>query len=182
MGKTYIDYIFQGFGVFLGVVAGVSINLLVQWINERRKELQKVKNLKFEFEINIRKIDGWIDELSKYRNAVNGDALDRYFGYFDLSRFIVPTANDMFFSGLLYKYLDKDDIGRLQIIYTEFSVNGEKILNEQIDFFRNKAIGERVNWPRLKKEVVGHIDFYDNKFKEHKKTLEYILGKLAKFK
>ena len=44
---TYMNYFLQGFGVFLGVVAGVAITLITQWINEKLKESQKVKNLKF---------------------------------------------------------------------------------------------------------------------------------------
>lgn len=42
-----MNYFLQGFGVFLGVVAGVAITLITQWINEKLKEFQKVKNLKF---------------------------------------------------------------------------------------------------------------------------------------
>jgi len=83
-----MNYFLQGFGVFLGVIAGVTIALITQWINEKRKESQKVKNLKFEFGLNIDKINKWLEENTKYRNAVNGDALNNYFGYFDLSRFV----------------------------------------------------------------------------------------------
>ena len=48
-----MNYFLQGFGVFLGVVAGVAITLITQWINERCKESKKVKNLKFKFELNL---------------------------------------------------------------------------------------------------------------------------------
>ena len=48
-----MNYFLQGFGVFLGVIAAVTIALITQWISEKRKESQKVKNLKFEFGLNI---------------------------------------------------------------------------------------------------------------------------------
>ena len=51
----YMNYFLQGFGVFLGVVAGVAITLITQWITGKRKESQRVKNLKFEFELNIKR-------------------------------------------------------------------------------------------------------------------------------
>ena len=51
----YLSYFLQGFGVFLGVIAGVAITLITQWINEKRKESQKVENLKFEVGLNIKK-------------------------------------------------------------------------------------------------------------------------------
>lgn len=173
-----MSYFLQGFGVFLGVVAGVAITLITQWINERCKESNKVKNLKFEFELNIKKINKWLEELTKYRNAVNGDALYNYFGYFDLSRFVSVTANDMFRSGLLYKYLDHDTIGKLQVIYSEFSLGWENILNQQITHNKTKAANLN-DWTRFKGDVVTNVNFWENKFKEHKKTLEDILKKLA---
>lgn len=173
-----MDYFLHGFGVFLGVVAGVAIALMTQWINEKRKESQKVKNLKFEFGLNIDKINKWLEEITKYRNAVNGDALNNYFGYFDLSRFVSVTANDMFRSGLLYKYLDHDAIGKLQVIYSEFSPAWEGLLNKQVTQNKEKAADSSI-WPRLKVGVVVNVDFWEKKFKEHKKTLEDILKKFA---
>lgn len=44
-----MNYFLQGFGVFLGVIAGTAVLILTQWINGKVKESQKVKNLKFEF-------------------------------------------------------------------------------------------------------------------------------------
>lgn len=82
-----MDYILQGFGVFLGVLAGTAVTLLTQWVIQKRNEAQLLRNLKFEFELDIKKIDSWLEEITRYRNAVNGDALHTYFGYFDLSRF-----------------------------------------------------------------------------------------------
>ena len=174
-----MNYILQGFGVFLGVIAGVVVLILFQWYIERKKESQKVKNLKFEFELNIKKIDKWLEEINKYRNAVNGDSFNNYFGYFNLSRFINVTGNDLFVKGLLYKYLDYDDIGKLQVIYSEFTLQGENFLNNQIVQNRNQVLQQPTSWPALKSKVVLEVDFWDNKFQEHKKTLEDILKKLA---
>ncbi len=42
---------FQGLGVFLGVLAGIiagtAINLLVEWLKQKRSEQQMIFNLKF---------------------------------------------------------------------------------------------------------------------------------------
>lgn len=164
-----MNYLLQGFGVFLGVLAGTAVTLLTQWIIQRRRESQKLKNLKFEFELNIKKIDRWLKEITAYRNAVNGDTLHMYAGYFDLSRFVSVTANDMFLTGLLYRYLDHDDIGNLQVLFSEFSLYGENYLNNQIA--QNKA-----NFNKAK--AVQDVNFWEKKFEDHKKTLEQILKKL----
>ncbi len=174
-----MNYFLQGFGVFLGVIAAVAITILTQWVNDRIRESKKVKNLKFEFQLNIKKIDKWLEEINKYRNAVNSDTLNSYFGYFDLSRFVTVTANDMFLSGLLYKYLDHEAIEKLQGIFSEFTFPWENILNNDITQNRNKAIQEPTSWPAFKSQVTFKVNFWDNKFKEHKKALEDILKKLA---
>jgi hypothetical protein len=172
-----LNYILQGLGVFFGVIAGIAINLITQWVIEKRKESQKIKNLKFEFELNIKKISKWIKEITDYRNAVNGDALSNYFGHFDLSRFITVTANNMFWSDLLYKYLDHDGIGKLQVIFSEFSPVWEDMLNKQVA--QNKGKAADINsWPLVKAKVIADINFWESKFEEHKKTLEETLNKL----
>jgi hypothetical protein len=174
-----MNYFLQGFGVFLGVIAGVAITLLTQWINEKVRESRKVNNLEFELQLNIKKIDKWLEEIVKYRNAVNGDTLNTYFAYFDLSRFVTVTANDMFLSGLLYKYLDYETLEKLQVVFSEFTLTWETFLNNDLTQNRNKAIQEPTSWPTFKRKVLFNVDFWDNKFKEHKKTLGDILKKLA---
>jgi hypothetical protein len=171
-----MNYFLQGFGVFLGVIAGVVITLITQFLTDKVKESQKVKNLRFEIELNIKKINKWLEEITSYRNAVNGDALNNYFGYFDLGRFVSITANDMFLTGLLYEYLDHDSIGKLQIIYSEFSPAWEDILYKQIMHNKMKAT-DISNWPRLKSEVVSDVDYWEKKFKEHRATLQETLKK-----
>jgi hypothetical protein len=76
----------------------------------------------------------------------------------------------MFISGLLYKNLSHEDIGKLQVIFGEFSANGENYLSNQIA--QNRA---NFNKPK----AVADVNFWEKKFKEHKKTLEDILKKLG---
>lgn len=165
-----MNYFLQGFGVFLGVIAGTAVTLLTQWVMKKTAEKQKVRNLRFEFDLNIKKIDVWLEELTKYRNAVNGDSVQTYAGYFDLSRVVYFTANEMFQSGLLYKHLNHDEIGKLQVIFTELSLFGENYLNQQIA--NNKA-------NQNKQQAVFNIDFWEKKFKEHKTTFAELLKKLV---
>ena len=96
-------YFLHGFSVFLGVLAGTAVTILTQLYSARRAQTQQTQNLKFELELNVAKIDTWLAELEKYRNAVNGDSLHQWFGYFDLGKVVSVTANAMFASGLLYR-------------------------------------------------------------------------------
>ncbi len=156
-------------GVFVGVVGGTAVVLLTAWVNQRRGENQLVRNLRFEFDLNIKKIDVWLEELTSYRNAVNANNLALYAGYFDLSRIVYVTANNMFVSGALYKYLDHGDIGDLQVITSELSLHGENYMNNQITQNRanfNQAV------------AAADVDFWERKLKGHRQTFERLHRKL----
>jgi hypothetical protein len=179
-----MEYILQGFGVFLGVIAGTAVTVLAGVWFQRRNETQQTGNLLFELELNIQKIDKWLEEVQCYRNAVNGDCLHTYFGYFDLSRIVSVTANAMFQSGLLYKKLGKGQIGQLQVIFSEFSLHGEQYINNQIT--QAKQVLEQcrtasgiASWTSgFKPEAVRNVDFWEKKFQEHRKSLLQIVGAL----
>lgn len=163
-----MNYFLQGFGVFLGVIAGTFVVILVQKFTVWRQEEQKVKNLKFELNLNIKKIDEFLEKLTNYRNKTNSDNLADFFDYFDLSRVIWITTTNMFYSGLLYKYLKYEDIGKLQVMISEFSLYWENIINGQVE--QNKKNLD-------KQKTIKDIDFWENKFKRHKKSLNEISGK-----
>ena len=135
-----MNYFLHGFGVFLGVLAGTAVTILVTLCFDRRAKTQQTQNLKFELELNVAKIDTWLAELERYRDAVNGDSLHQWFGYFDLGKVVSVTANAMLASGLLYKKLDKDDIAALQELVCELSLPGEQCMNN--DLGQNRQILE----------------------------------------
>lgn len=170
-------YFFQGLGVFLGVLAGTAVTLLSAWMLQRRSENQRAQNLRFELELNVGKIDTWLEELTRLRHAVNGDALDSYFGYFDLSRIISVTANSMLQTGLLYKHLTHDQIGSLQEMFSEFSWFGEKYVNDQVQgykqtFLQGKFQPVANSWIIGEKaKAVQQINFWEQKWKDHRTSL-----------
>lgn len=114
--------------IFIGVVAGTFVNALTQAFFEWRKRKELLRNLKFEVEMNIKKLDKWLESVLNYRNAVNSETLFRFFDYFDFSKFISVTFFNMFNSGILYKYLNHQEIAELQIIIGELSSGGENYM------------------------------------------------------
>ena len=156
-------------GVFVGVVGGTAVTLGVGWFNQKRGERQKLANLKFELALDIKKLDTWLTYVIDWRNAVNANAPARIVQYFDLSRMVFISANDMWASGLLYAYLDHDDMGTLQTLAGDFTLNTENYLNNQIT-------QQQLQFNQ--QQPVAQIDFWENKFKAHRKTLQAILAKL----
>ncbi|MBI4483150.1 MAG: hypothetical protein HY652_09690 [Acidobacteria bacterium] len=160
-----MNYFLQALGAFFGVLAGTAVTILVGLYFQRRNETQQTRNLKFELELDIKKIETWLEEIQRYRNAVNGDSLHTYFGYFDLSRIVSVTANAMFQSGLLHKKLSHDQIGKLQVIFSEFSVFGEQYFSNQLSQTRKtleqcRAAGQMDLWhSEFKPQAVANVDF-----------------------
>ena len=179
-----MTFVLQGFGVFLGVLAGTAVTILTGWLMKRHGEKQQKVNLLFELELNVRKINVWLEEIGKLRNAINGDAMHQYCGYFDLSRIVSVTCNNMFQSGLLYKYLDQDAIGTLQVIFSELSLHGEQYLNNKINqiiqsFNNAYAQDQGQQWPIADKaDAVETVDFWENKLIAHKQSFHEIVTKL----
>ncbi|MFZ1752325.1 MAG: hypothetical protein WBO46_10435 [Caldilineaceae bacterium] len=175
---NYIEPALYGLGIFLGVLAGTTVNLLVQWLQEKRAEKQKVRNLLFELNLNIKKLNDWSNELGKYRNSVNGESLATYYGYFDLSRIITITVDTMFRTGLLYKYLSYEDIGKLQSFFSLYLNSFEPRINSQIKEYKD-TVGQSDQWPLgLKAKIVQEIDVWEMRFESDKSALEDICSKL----
>ncbi|MBU4449891.1 MAG: hypothetical protein KKE35_01205, partial [Actinobacteria bacterium] len=88
-------------GVLAGIVAGVAINIIINRVTIKNINKDWRNNLKFEINYNIKKLESFIEEVVKYRNKVNGDSLDSYFGYFPLSKVLISTSNQIFNNGLV---------------------------------------------------------------------------------
>jgi len=164
-----MQYFLHGFGVFLGVIAGAAITLLIQWYMRWRQEIQVVNNLKFELELDIKKIGKFLEYLTDYRNKANSDSLDLFFRYFDLSRTIWLTTDYMFRSGLLYRCLEHLDIEKLQEAMWGFSRGSEKHINDQL------------TWNKLhfnKRKTNQDIDFWEKEFKRYMQSLQDIAKKV----
>lgn len=179
--NPYLVIFLQGLGqftgVFLGVIAGVCITFAVDRFKERRNWKQELKNLNFELETNTAKIEGWLQEVVKWRNAVNGDNFEMYYGYFNLSSAIVGTTNTMFMSGRLYDALSYEHITKLQEVFKDLSIFGEQYLNNQIAQ-KKQLLSQLVqsgnidDWRRsLKQQCILEVDFWETKFKAHRDAL-----------
>lgn len=178
-----MQYVYQGFGVFLGVVAGALIHILLQEINTWRYRKMRTLNLRLELELDIRKIDEWLEEVVTLRNAINGDTIGTYYGYFNLSRAVFTTAGDMFNSGELYRLLSYQEIGKLQAIVPALSYGAESFINAQIDRRRSEYTtasdsGNPKAMVEVKRAAVADVDNWQGGFEDHQKTLKSIIEKL----
>ena len=167
-----MNYFWLGFGVSFGTVLGIVAGLVVYRMGEWWKQKEKVAILKREFSLNIKKIDGLLDELNKYRSKIAAE--DEYFEYLDLSRFVWGTAQNMLYSGLIYKYLkDDEDIDKLQIMFSNLSLMMSRHINDKVI---NRSKG------RDKKEAVKQLDFFEEQLKGYKKDLNRVLEKFPRDK
>ncbi len=176
-----MGYFIQGFGIVVGVTAGVIagtlVTVMIKYIEKRIAGTQRKKNLKFEFQFDIKKIKSFKAKLNNYLNAVTGDALKTYHGYIALSKLIYPTAQSMFNDGSLYKLFDKtEDLVKLQKALSNYTIDSEVDFNEKIK--ENTELCGTDKWKEAKPKIVTNIRFWDDSFKEDIDTLEAFLEKL----
>jgi hypothetical protein len=167
------------FSVLAGIVAGTGITLFVHWILNRLAVKRDLKNLVYEINFNLGRIDELEKELEKYRNALNAKTLKSYFPNLTMSRVITTTLFKMFVNASIYRFLDHEDILKLQLFTVNISGPQEATLIAQIVFnkehfylafeeknIREKADAEMRGWEKL--------------FADSKKDLVSIKGKLEK--
>ncbi len=181
MSEVFVENFSMGLGqvvgVFLGVVAGVAITIAVEYVRNRCARKQELINLNFELDVNLGKIKAWMEEITKWRNAINADSLSQYYGYFDLSSAIVATTNSLFIAGKLYNTLTYDHIVKLQGVFKDLSVSGEQYLNNQIKQKKQLLVqlqneGHEDEWQRtLKPECAQEVEFWETKLKSHQASL-----------
>lgn len=160
--------------ILTGILSGTVINILVEKINKRNIEKELVKNLIFEVNYNMKKMDTFIEEIDRYKDSVTGDYTHRYFGYFDLSKILYNVAYNMLGTGLLYKYLNHDDVEKLLNFLSEFSSNGQNFINNEIAWVKTSISQEQKPKEDVKQVALQNILFWGNKFKEKKKMLHQI--------
>lgn len=135
-----MDLISQGIGAFLGVIAGTFISYGITLLIERRTTRQRKDNFQFEVEYNLRQVERWITDVSDFRNAINGQALNLWAKWLDFGKVMRGSGDEMFRSGLIYKFLTHDQIANLQSFYGDFSEPFEQFVNQQISQFRQNFV------------------------------------------
>lgn len=182
--QTFFSGLGQFTGMFLGVVAGTAVTIVANSWTKRSNDKIQVSNLRFELELNRKKTLEWLKEVKRYRDSVNGDAIQNYWGFFKFSSAIGVTMFQMHQSGLLYQYLNHDEIGQLQEIFNDYSINGEQYFNNQITQNRQLFVSTAAQvgyWQKeVKPRVVSEIDFLENQLSVHLQHLSQIIEKLAK--
>lgn len=167
-----MQYFLQGLGVAVGLIGGIIVWIIYHLWARSRGEKILLRNVAFEFRMNIKQIDTLLDELNKCRTAVGAQTLRTYLGYFDLSRCNWIATSGMFSSGLIYKHFKEGDIDKLLGMFPALRVEMSDYMNRTIRDYKEATA------PRIAERVISNIDFWEKKFKDHKKELEEMMKKL----
>ncbi|MBU1202709.1 hypothetical protein KKH39_01560 [Patescibacteria group bacterium] len=158
-------------GVLAGVIAGSIINILLDVIKNKVSEKNRKKNFRFEIDYNITHVEKILEEFKVYRNHVNGDILFRYFGYYQLSKILNYSIDSMLQDGSVYKFLKHENITKLKNFFSDFSLTAENYLNNQVKWNKENIMKDGIKQEPIKQLALSNIDFWENKYEEHKKAL-----------
>jgi hypothetical protein len=126
-------------GAAAGVVAGALIQYIVQFFIGRLEQRRQRQALKKEMEYNLQVVADLIVECTNLRNAVNGNALNMYFGYLQYERGIFAQSIALLNNGLLYRWFTIEALKKLQRITSILNVAHANVINSSIKERRDAA-------------------------------------------
>lgn len=170
-----MDGIIYGISVFIGIIAGIGVTIGVDFLKEKKKNANDKRNLSFEMNCNLSKIERWIDLINELRNFVNSDRINQFSGYFNFSSALFSTANRLLQDGRIYTYLSNESIEKLQENATYLSLTGENMLSNQIAQHKQAMWNGFTN---VKQCASNDIDFWDETLKRCKENFIDILKEL----
>ena len=162
-------------GAAVGVVAGTLVQFLVQEIVDRGAEREQRAALRKEMECNLQLVDELQTEATRFRNAINGDAIGSYFGYLNFERGLFFQAQSLLARGLLYKWFKIEDLKALQLVSVKLSINSANFINNNITERREKAKNQE-GYDKL--EAVNFANFVDSQLSETRKLLQQFLTQI----
>ncbi len=157
------------FGVFAGIIAGIAINFAIEALRNYKINRKMVRNLKFEIEFNIKKIDSFLDDLKRYRQHINSDSPYEYFGILEFSGLLKTTLQQMFLDRSVYKLFGYENIGRLQTFMADFQSGAVAMIKEIIDKFR-----ECQDVDKMRRAANKFSDYIEEGLKATKNNLETV--------
>jgi hypothetical protein len=160
-------------GAAFGVVAGTLVQFFTQSLFNRSTEKEQRSGLKKEMQANLALVSDLKAQAAVFRNAINGDSLNKYFGYFTFERGLFSQTTALLNSGKLYKWFSIEDLRKLQLISTKLNVAASSFINQNIVQRRDKAIaGEGYD----KSEAVQFANYIDGELRETETLLNQFIA------
>jgi hypothetical protein len=110
-------------GAAFGVVAGTLVQFGTQYLFNHFTGKEQRSALKKEMQANLALVSDLKAEATRFRNAINGDSLNKYFGFFNFERGLFIQSTALMNSGKLYKWFSIDDLRKLQVISTKLTLD-----------------------------------------------------------
>ena len=168
--QSFPHSIMSGIGVFIGIIAGIIIDIAVRkfFINIQKKEL--TNNIIFEIEYNICHIEEMIADLDSLEIATSMDDPDRYPCYLNVKHKLQSATIRAYRNGHLYKIMNSDHVASL--------MNYSESLTEATESFYNQKIAQIYNNKISKEESGKIINTIRKVLKDHRDNLEKVYSKL----
>ncbi len=159
-------------GAAVGVIAGAFIQYLVQYYVDRRTQRDQRAALKKEMQCNLHLISELQAEAGRLRNAVNGDALTSYFGFFNYEKGLFAQAGALLANGMLYRWYSIEQLKKLQAVSYAMNINTSNFINQSITQRRDAATKGELN----KVEMVQFVNFIESELQNNKYLLEEFIA------
>lgn len=170
---TLSPFFWDGFWVFVGVVAGTVVNILTGLVVNALRRRRILNDLEFEIDFNLRRSESWLKSLDAVLQASNSDNLLHCFEFFDFKKILTVAVTRLINDGRLYEFMTHDDIEVLQ----KFAIFCTDVYSTNL----NEAIGKIRTSPN-RQEMAQLIDFWKKLITEHRDGLRSIKARFDKKK
>ena len=165
-----------GLSIFIGLVAGVIVSLLTELVKNRIENEKDIKNLRFELNCNLKKIERWLSVIGDLKIKNSEDRLPEFYGYFNFSLTIYSTYFKMFSKGTIYNCLTDESIERLQEVANSLNMNAELLVNGQIGNLKQASYSAMFN----KKEATRQIETWEFMLKKCEDNTKQVIKEFEK--
>jgi len=163
--------VIEGWSVFFGLVAGMVLQIFVEWGSAKLKARESLKAAVFELAfVRDHKIAQWEKLAADFRNAVNGDTPALLFQYFDFSKAPTTACYKLIYDGTAYAKMNQQTFEKFVGLISQLSTGAE-------NWFTQQVAATRANF--VKATAVANANFFDTKIAELKTAAQDVLKALG---
>lgn len=145
--------IIEGWSVFLGLVAGVVVQVAAQWVDRWRNQGYAKRLLKVEIELNLDILSDLQKEIVRIKDLAAAQGLGEHDHYVNMRLFSYNAATALINHGWFHRILNKQSI---RSIYEFMSFYNQE--NANFIFGRFRQLREDNDYPQIVKDCAFCIE------------------------
>jgi dipeptide/tripeptide permease len=157
------------FGAAIGVIAGVFVQFLCQWLLSKFADRNVKKTLKKEFQYNVLTLDAVALSLRQFRDAVNANGAGNAQTYVPCNAGLHMQSGNLASTGRLYDFFSAAQLKQLWDIQQLLSAATSQWYHSELEKRKQMLMGQHL--PQDQVETLNFLNFADGQVAARKADL-----------